>query len=56
VIEVAVCGVLDANGGHSSTAQGSGLRNEPGVAFKTTHSCSYTKWLDILAEVRREWV
>ena len=50
MVEVAICGVLDADGGHSSTAEGSGLRNEPGVVFKTTHSRSYTKWLDTLAE------
>jgi len=56
MIEVAVCGALDVDGGHSSTAEGSGLRNEPGVAFKTTHSRSNNKWLDILAEVRRGWV
>ena len=30
VIEVAVCGVLDADGGHSSTGVGDGIRNEPG--------------------------
>ena len=53
MVDVAICGVLDADGGHSSTAEGSGLRNEPGVALKTTHSRSNTKWLDTLAEVRK---
>ena len=56
MIEVAVCGALDADGGHSSTGVGSGLRNEPGVALKTSHSRSNKKWLDSLAEVRRGWV
>jgi len=54
MIVVAVCGVLDANGGHSSTSVGDGIRNEPGGLSNTTHRCSNECWLDILGEIVME--
>ena len=47
MIEVAVCGVLDANGGHSSTGVGCGIRNKQRL-FNTTQCCGNQKWLHIL--------
>ena len=51
VIVVAVRGVLDADGGHSSTSVGDCIRNEPGGLSNTTHRCSNKSWLDILGEM-----
>ena len=48
VIEVAICGVLDTDGGHSSTSIGGGTRNELGGLLNTTHCCSNPMGLDIL--------
>ena len=50
VIEVAVCGVLDADGGYSSTGVGGGTRNGPGGLSNTTHCRSNHIGLDILEE------
>ena len=54
MIEVAVRGVLDADGGHSSTSVGDGTRNGPGGLSNTTHRCSNKSWLDILGEMVME--
>jgi len=51
VIEVAVRGMLDADGGHSSTSIGDGTRNEMGSPLKTGHCRSNKCWLDILGEM-----
>jgi len=51
VIVVAVRGVLDADGGHSSTSVGDGTRNEMGGLSNTTHCRSNKCWLDILGEM-----
>ena len=50
MIEVAVRGVLDANGGHGSTAEGSGIRKEPRGDFNTTGWRSNNRRFDILGE------
>jgi len=51
VIVVAVRGVLDADGGHSSTSVGDGTRNETGGPLNTSHCRSNKCWLDILDEM-----
>ena len=48
MIEVSVCGVLDADGGHSCSGVGDGTRNEPGKGLNFSHCRSNKKWLDIL--------
>ena len=50
MIEVAVCGVLDADGGHSCSGVGDGIGNEPGGPMDTTHCRSNNMGLDILGE------
>ena len=54
VIVVTIRGVLDADGGHSSTSVGDGTRNGPGGLSNTTHRCSNKSWLDILGEMVME--
>ena len=51
MIVVAVRGVLDADGGHSSTSVGDGTRNETGGPSNTSHCRSNKCWLDILGEM-----
>ena len=54
MIEVAICGVLDTDGGHSSTSIGGGTRNELGGLLNTTHCRSNKSWLDILGKMVME--
>ena len=56
MIEVAIRGVLDADGGHSSSGVGGGTRNEPGGTSNTSHWCRNKKWLDILGEDNVGWL
>ena len=51
VIEVAVRGVLDADGGHSCSGVGDGTSNEPGGPWCTNHRRRNTKGFDILGEM-----
>ena len=52
MIEVAVRGVLDADGGHSSSGVGDGIGNEPGGTSNMNHCCSNERWLDNLGEMK----
>ena len=51
MIEVAVRGVLDADGGHSSSGVGDGTGNEPGGPTDTTHCRSNKRRFYILGEI-----
>ena len=51
MIEVAVRGVLDADGGHSCPGVGGGIGNEPGGPWCTNHRRRNTKGFDILGEM-----
>ena len=51
VIEVAVCGVLDADGGHSCSGVGDGTSNEHGGTRRTNQRRRNTKGFDILGEM-----
>ena len=50
MIEVAVRGTLDADGGHSCSGVGDGTRNEPGGVFHSTHCRGNNKRPDILGD------